>query len=203
MKGDHIQASVPAPVASLPPRQPIPSVHFSMARSVHLSMAIDSRVTGNRITARNHVTSIRTARSAILAVRTDPMSSSRNGRIAVVKGGNPGGPFRRFVRGFRGASSKCPPTDRELRLERVLPNHSQVACWRRASTEEGQAQRPGGGQVVNNTTMSRSEIVRTVQSPFLRRVLSWWVDGADHYGTLFRRIVRRGHYRESGRVNCG
>ena len=41
MKGDHIQASVPAPVASLPPRQPIPSVHFSMARSVHLSMAID------------------------------------------------------------------------------------------------------------------------------------------------------------------
>ena len=43
MKGDHIQASVPAPVASLPPRQPIPSVHFSMARSVHLSMAIDSR----------------------------------------------------------------------------------------------------------------------------------------------------------------
>ena len=43
MKGDHIQASVPAPVASLPPRQPIPSVHFSMARSVHLSMAIDTR----------------------------------------------------------------------------------------------------------------------------------------------------------------
>ena len=42
MKGDHIQASVPAPVASLPPRQPIPSVHFSMARSVHLSMAIDT-----------------------------------------------------------------------------------------------------------------------------------------------------------------
>ena len=42
MKGDHIQASVPAPVASLPPRQPIPSVHFSMARSVHLSMAIDN-----------------------------------------------------------------------------------------------------------------------------------------------------------------
>ena len=44
MKGDHIQASVPAPVASLPPRQPIPSVHFSMARSVHLSMAIDKGV---------------------------------------------------------------------------------------------------------------------------------------------------------------
>ena len=43
MKGDHIQASVPAPVASLPPRQPIPSVHFSMAGSVHLSMAIDTR----------------------------------------------------------------------------------------------------------------------------------------------------------------
>ena len=41
MKGDHIQASVPAPVASLPPREPIPSVHFSMARTVHLSMAID------------------------------------------------------------------------------------------------------------------------------------------------------------------
>ena len=44
MKGDHIQASVPAPVASLPPRQPIPSVHFSMARSVHLSMAIDREI---------------------------------------------------------------------------------------------------------------------------------------------------------------
>ena len=41
MKGDQIQASVPAPVASLPPRGPIPSVHFSMARSVHFSMAID------------------------------------------------------------------------------------------------------------------------------------------------------------------
>ena len=42
MKGDQIQASVPAPVASLPPRGPIPSVHFSMARSVHFSMAIDT-----------------------------------------------------------------------------------------------------------------------------------------------------------------
>ena len=38
---DHIQAPVSAPVTSLLPRQPIPSVHFSMARSVHLSMAID------------------------------------------------------------------------------------------------------------------------------------------------------------------
>ena len=48
MKGDHIQASVPAPVASLPPRQPIPSVHFSMARSVHLSMAKTNTVSVTR-----------------------------------------------------------------------------------------------------------------------------------------------------------
>ena len=41
MRDDQIQASVPAPVASLPPREPMPTVHFSMARSVHFSMAID------------------------------------------------------------------------------------------------------------------------------------------------------------------
>ena len=43
MRANQIQASVPAPVASLPPREPMPSVHFSMARSVHLSMAIDTQ----------------------------------------------------------------------------------------------------------------------------------------------------------------
>ena len=43
MRANQILASVPAPVASLPPREPMPSVHFSMARSVHFSMAIDSR----------------------------------------------------------------------------------------------------------------------------------------------------------------
>ena len=42
MRANQILASVPAPVASLPPREPMPSVHFSMARSVHFSMAIDS-----------------------------------------------------------------------------------------------------------------------------------------------------------------
>ena len=42
MRDDQIQASVPAPVASLPPREPMPTVHFSMARSVHFSMAIDT-----------------------------------------------------------------------------------------------------------------------------------------------------------------
>ena len=42
MRGDQIQASVPAPVASLPPREPMSTVHFSMARSVHFSMAIDT-----------------------------------------------------------------------------------------------------------------------------------------------------------------
>ena len=54
MKGDHIQASVPAPVASLPQRQPIPSVHFSMARSVHLSMAIDTTTSGTVCHIRRH-----------------------------------------------------------------------------------------------------------------------------------------------------
>ena len=43
MRANQIQASVPAPVASLPPREPMPSVHFSMARTVHFSMAIDMR----------------------------------------------------------------------------------------------------------------------------------------------------------------
>ena len=43
MRGDQIQAPVPAPVASLPPREPVPAVHFSMARSVHFSVALDSR----------------------------------------------------------------------------------------------------------------------------------------------------------------
>ena len=38
MRANQIQASVPAPVASLPPREPMPSVHFSMARTVHFSM---------------------------------------------------------------------------------------------------------------------------------------------------------------------
>ena len=42
MRANQIQASVPAPVASLPPREPMPSVHFSMARTVHFSMAIDT-----------------------------------------------------------------------------------------------------------------------------------------------------------------
>ena len=42
MRANQIQASVPAPVASLPPRGPMPTVHFSMARSVHFSMAIDT-----------------------------------------------------------------------------------------------------------------------------------------------------------------
>ena len=42
MRANQIQASVPAPVASLPPREPMPTVHFSMARSVHFSMAIDT-----------------------------------------------------------------------------------------------------------------------------------------------------------------
>ena len=42
MRANQIQASVPAPVASLPPREPMPTVHFSMARSVHFSMAIDN-----------------------------------------------------------------------------------------------------------------------------------------------------------------
>ena len=41
MRANQIQASVPAPVASLPPREPMPTVHFSMAGSVHFSMAID------------------------------------------------------------------------------------------------------------------------------------------------------------------
>ena len=59
MKGDHIQASVPAPVASLPPRQPIPSVHFSMARSVHLSMAIDSVVDQRGEAVHGHGPSLR------------------------------------------------------------------------------------------------------------------------------------------------
>ena len=31
MRANQIQASVPAPVASLPPREPMPTVHFSMA----------------------------------------------------------------------------------------------------------------------------------------------------------------------------
>ena len=43
MRANQIQASVPAPVASLPPREPMSTVHFSMARSVHFSMAIDTR----------------------------------------------------------------------------------------------------------------------------------------------------------------
>ena len=38
MKGDHIQASVPAPVASLPLRGPIPSVHFSMAIDIEVGV---------------------------------------------------------------------------------------------------------------------------------------------------------------------
>ena len=44
MRANQIQASVPAPVASLPPREPMPTVHFSMARSVHFSMAIDTSI---------------------------------------------------------------------------------------------------------------------------------------------------------------
>ena len=48
MRANQIQASVPAPVASLPPREPMPSVHFSMARTVHFSKAIDTRRNGER-----------------------------------------------------------------------------------------------------------------------------------------------------------
>ena len=42
MMGVRTHPGAPAPVAALPPRQLPKSVHFSMARSVHFSVAIDS-----------------------------------------------------------------------------------------------------------------------------------------------------------------
>ena len=42
MRANQIQASVPAEGAKRPKRGPMPTVHFSMARTVHFSMAIDT-----------------------------------------------------------------------------------------------------------------------------------------------------------------
>ena len=50
-----------------------------------------SRAREARITARNRLSSNRTARSAPLAVGGHPTESARNGRNAVVNGGNPDG----------------------------------------------------------------------------------------------------------------
>ena len=42
MMGVRTPSGAPAPVAPLPPRRLPKSVHFSMARSVHFSVAIDN-----------------------------------------------------------------------------------------------------------------------------------------------------------------
>ena len=43
MKGVPVPSGAPAPLAPLPPRRLPQSVHFSMTRSVHFSVAIDMR----------------------------------------------------------------------------------------------------------------------------------------------------------------
>ena len=124
-----------------------------------------------RIPAGNRLTDYRAARSAFPAVRTDPMSSSRNGGIAAVKGGNLDGPFDRVVRGVPGASSSVLLTEPQTSVGAPCTrDHARVACWNRTAAEQRQAN-------ARNTTTSRSEIASTVQSSFLRRVLSWWGDG--------------------------
>ena len=56
--------AAPAPVAPLPPRRLPQSVHLSMARSVHFSMAIDKRTgTGRRASAQPQTASSRSPRN--------------------------------------------------------------------------------------------------------------------------------------------